>query len=625
MKKILFIIAALTLSMGMWGETIDNVEYVDLGLPSGIKWAACNIGATNPEEYGDYFSWGETEPKDDYSWDKYTYKDNHPDVLPADHDAARLNWGGHWRMPTLDDFEELRKNCKCSYTTNYNNTGVAGCVFTRKDGNSIFFPAAGNHAGNGSNFVGERGYSWLSTLNETNSDEAYGLCFHLKPYEDMGWKVIERYYGLPIRPVYDPSMTPTPISVDYIDENGAEQTADDVNDIAPSDAIVTLGTTAGQTTWYVVIGADVTLSKGAVCHGDVRLILADGAKLTATGVELQAGIQVSGDGNSLTIYGQTAQTGQLIANGSDAAAGIGGNTENDGSNITINGGKIKAVGGNNGAGIGGGNFGNGSNIVINSGTVEAIGYDAAGIGGGLNGEGSDIYISDAYILKLDNTTEAEAISHSSAQDMGETLNAQQYVKIEGLATPYTRSVTDGQWGTVCLPYGATSFEGADFFKVNYYNGSDKLYIEPVTTLEAGMPYIFEATAAGTLTINHSATAPIAYSAVGNEGGLYGSFARKVITSDGNFAAISGGQVVIVENGYTLTVPACRAYLDMNEVPRTVQPHSAPLRVMGVPCSTPTSLYQTRDTKHQTQKLLRNGQFVIIREGKTYNAQGQIIQ
>ena len=194
---------------------------------------------------------------------------------------------------------------------------------------------------------------------------------------------------------------------------------------------VTWGT-AGTETWYVVTGTNVTLSKGAICSGNVHLILADGAKLTATGYRDDdeymgyAGIQVSGDGNSLTIYGQTAQTGQLEANGGDGAAGIGGKTGDAGSNITINGGVVTAQapndagigggdggagfnitinrgivtanGGNSGAGIGGGSKGNGYNITINGGTVTAKGgSEGAGIGGGFFGHGSNITINGGTV------------------------------------------------------------------------------------------------------------------------------------------------------------------------------------------------------------------------------------
>ena len=142
--------------------------------------------------------------------------------------------------------------------------------------------------------------------------------------------------------------------------------------------------------WYVVTGTDVQLSKGAVCAGDVCLILADGAKLTATGSDIDdtPGIQVSGEGNSLTIYAQSTgdQMGKLTATGRGSSAGIGGGRSGTGSNITINGGTVTATSGDWAAGIGGGFEGNGEYITINGGTVKADGGDrAAGIGGGSGG------------------------------------------------------------------------------------------------------------------------------------------------------------------------------------------------------------------------------------------------
>ncbi len=393
---------------------------------------------------------------------------------------------------------------------------------------------------------------------------------------------------------------------------------------------------AGQETWLVV-NEDVTISQRVTCNGDVRLILADGAKLNAT-----QGITVSGEGNSLTIYAQTediTQMGKLIAGATNLidAAGIGGGANGSGSNITINGGIVEATSGGGGAGIGGGDMGSGSNITINGGMVTAKGVNyAAGIGGGNEYEGnvaSNIYISDAYILKAGTSvtlTDADIKAHSSATDLASTLT-QPYVKIEGLATPYTRSMTIDNWATVCLPYAATSFEGADFYKVNYYDASDpsdlKLYIEPVDNLVAGMPYIFQATA-DVVTINHSATAPEAVTA-GYEGrGLYGSFARKTIAYDGAYAyaAIANNAVNVVEEGYNITIPACRAYLDMDEVPTVEQPHNAPLRCMGAPRGQATGELRIENGElRMNGKFLRNGQLIIVREGKMFNAQGMEVK
>ena len=183
-------------------------------------------------------------------------------------------------------------------------------------------------------------------------------------------------------------VTTEPIIITpYIDADGQERTADAIE--------ITTGTlNAG---WYVVRGSDENHGQ-LTCNGAVHLILADGAKLTATGDDYIAGITVSGEGNSLTIYGQATQSGQLIAIGGKWAAGIGGRIDSSGSNITINGGDVTANGGQDGAGIGGGERGNGSNIAINGGTVTATGGQyAAGIGGGNEGSGSDITINGGTV------------------------------------------------------------------------------------------------------------------------------------------------------------------------------------------------------------------------------------
>ena len=150
--------------------------------------------------------------------------------------------------------------------------------------------------------------------------------------------------------------------------------------------------------WYVITGTNVQCYAGIVILGNVNLILADGAKLTALGTVKNAGIQVSGVVNSLTIYGQDNQSGRLEVTGGNKAAGIGGGSEGSGSNITINGGTITANGGDSAAGIGGGFDGSGSNITINGGTITANGDTyAAGIGGGSNGSGSNIIINGGKV------------------------------------------------------------------------------------------------------------------------------------------------------------------------------------------------------------------------------------
>lgn len=220
-------------------------------------------------------------------------------------------------------------------------------------------------------------------------------------------------------------------SVNYIDADGQQKTV--------TATVVTNETGTLSAGWYVVTGE---VSRGSItCNGAVHLILADGAKLTATGGEEQAGITVSG-GNSLTIYGQIAQSGQLFARGGKYGAGIGGGNNGSGSNITINGGKVTANGGNGGAGIGGGSYASGSNITINGGMIDAKGgeYGGAGIGGGDRGSGSNIKVATTLAIYADNndppTTE---ILHATDYDISLYLNGKRYALVKDVTTSIKES------------------------------------------------------------------------------------------------------------------------------------------------------------------------------------------
>ncbi len=180
---------------------MDGYEYVDLGL--SVKWASYNIGATKPEEYGDYFAWGETEPKEVYDWSTYKHcrgsnniltkyntnssygtVDNKTELDAID-DAAVVNWSGSWRMPTDAEWTELREQCTWIWTT---QNGVNGCKVTSKsNGNSIFLPA-----------VGDTGEYWSSSLRTDYPYNARGVDVNsiLVYRYDYG-----RYYGRSVRPV----------------------------------------------------------------------------------------------------------------------------------------------------------------------------------------------------------------------------------------------------------------------------------------------------------------------------------------------------------------------------------------------------------------------------------------
>ena len=183
-------------------------EYVDLGLPSGLKWATCNVGASCPEDYGGFYAWGETETKESYSTSTshtfgYAYSqlleqgvvDEEYNLTPA-HDAATVNWGGDWRMPTKEEQEELLNNCNWTWTT---RNGVNGYVVTGTNGNQIFLPFAGYHGSSNVISLGENGCYWSSRLEKTDTDVAYGF-----KLDDCSQKVLcyyRLYIGQSIRPV----------------------------------------------------------------------------------------------------------------------------------------------------------------------------------------------------------------------------------------------------------------------------------------------------------------------------------------------------------------------------------------------------------------------------------------
>ena len=195
----------------------DDHPYVDLGLPSGILWATCNVGATNPEDYGDYFAWGETTPKSVYDWNAYQYcmgssttltkycsnssygyngfTDNLTTLLPED-DAATANWGNGWRMPTKEEFQELYDNTTVTWTT---QNGVNGRLFTAMNGNTLFLPTAGYRNGSSLSYAGSRGFYWSSSLNTGSPSDAWYFRFRSDYYYVDGRS---RYYGQSVRPVH---------------------------------------------------------------------------------------------------------------------------------------------------------------------------------------------------------------------------------------------------------------------------------------------------------------------------------------------------------------------------------------------------------------------------------------
>ncbi len=185
-------------------------DYVDLGLPSGTLWATRNVGASSPEDYGDYFAWGETEPKEVYSWKTYKWCEGNEwsitkyepgsfwaydeiELEPAD-DAAHVNWGSLWRMPSEAQFQELCDSCSWQWTE---RNGVNGQLVTGPNGNSIFLPATGYRSNSQLGMAGKRGFYWSRTVNYNDERYAFYLeydsksasCIAFYPYRNAGCAV----------------------------------------------------------------------------------------------------------------------------------------------------------------------------------------------------------------------------------------------------------------------------------------------------------------------------------------------------------------------------------------------------------------------------------------------------
>ena len=193
------------------GSGSGGDEAVDLGLPSGLKWRSMNVGASKPEDYGNYYAWAETSPKSSYTSSNYKYPatsysdgitiykkyDSTPggdkkSVLEAEDDAATANLGSDWRMPTSTEFKELRENCTWTWTT---RSGVSGMLVTGPNKNSIFLPAGGWYDNDGLTGKTTYGSYWTAT---GDGGTAYAVDF-INGDEDKA--LVPRCEGRSVRPV----------------------------------------------------------------------------------------------------------------------------------------------------------------------------------------------------------------------------------------------------------------------------------------------------------------------------------------------------------------------------------------------------------------------------------------
>lgn len=244
-------------------EIPEEHEWVDLGLPSGTLWATCNVGANSPEEYGDYFAWGEIAPKDYYDWSTYKWcdnsgylltkyctdsfygtVDNKTDLDPED-DAAWMNWGPMWRMPTFDQIVELQENCSSQWMT---LNGINGSLVTGPNGNTIFLPATGAINGSSAYNTGIVGEYWSRSLLVAYNPDGPIYAFNIQlSYSGVSSNHMFRNDGYSVRPVR------TSLNDVYVEQQRldlgivlkGEASTGELNIINSTDEAITLTVTTG--------------------------------------------------------------------------------------------------------------------------------------------------------------------------------------------------------------------------------------------------------------------------------------------------------------------------------------------------------------------------------------------
>ena len=216
-KSLILIVVMLLTVVGVSAQSCPDGKHphkINLGLPSGTKWSCCNVGASYPETYGNYYAWGETETKSVYDDDTYKYYDKRKkeymylgsSICGTRYDVAHVKWGGTWQMPSFKQCRELVDNCRTEWVK-FN--GKNGCKFTGPNGNSIFLPAAGLRIDDGftlwgMDFRGNSGFYFSGSQKISDEIQISGL--------SIGWNIEDDNSGLDINCEYT-DATPTGASV----------------------------------------------------------------------------------------------------------------------------------------------------------------------------------------------------------------------------------------------------------------------------------------------------------------------------------------------------------------------------------------------------------------------------
>ena len=293
-------------TIGLGDSFDESVPAVDLGLPSGLKWAACNLGASRPEEYGDYYAWGETEPKEKYSWETYKFGTDfvlskyvtdpaygavdHKTLLDPEDDAAVVNLGGSWRMPTEAEYDELISKAIWTWTS---RNGVSGYLVTGLNGNSIFLPAAGHWEHTTSYYSGSEGFYWTSSCN--TQDYPGGSRYMGFDSDEVGIGGFDRFCGFSIRPVLS-----NPASVSWVK---LDQTALSLYEGASAilTAMVLPETAANKQVTWSSSNSEVA---SVDANGTVQALKAGEATITATTAD---GGRTAGCTVTVTYHPQTPE------------------------------------------------------------------------------------------------------------------------------------------------------------------------------------------------------------------------------------------------------------------------------------------------------------------------------